>query len=83
VNLLFQITIFYFLSRIIKGYDYFSFVLVGILFSRFFQFWIGVFSENIRMEQYWGTAENLFMSPSRPRGSRYNRRFPENSFFGC
>lgn len=65
-NLLFQITIFYFLGRIIKGYDYFSFVLVGLLFSRLFQFWLGVFAENIRMEQYWGTAESLFMSPSRP-----------------
>ncbi|MFH1367757.1 MAG: ABC transporter permease [Elusimicrobiota bacterium] len=62
----FQLLIFYFIGRMIVTYDYFSFVLVGIVFSRFFQFWLGVFAENIRMEQYWGTAEILFLSPSNP-----------------
>lgn len=65
VNAVFQIVIFFFIGRIIQG-DYFTFVLAGIMFSRFFGFWLGAFSENIRMEQYWGTAESIFLSPRNP-----------------
>ena len=65
-NAVFQIIIFYFLGRIINTPDYFTYVLAGIMFSRFFGFWLGAFSESIRMEQYWGTAESIFLSPRNP-----------------
>ncbi|MHB9154822.1 MAG: hypothetical protein ACYC5N_03905, partial [Endomicrobiales bacterium] len=62
-SILFQLAIFYFLSRFVEKPEYFAFVFVGLLFSRFFQFWLNVFNETIRQEQYWGTAEILFLSP--------------------
>jgi ABC-2 type transport system permease protein len=65
-GILFQLAIFFFIGRMVTDYAYFPFVFIGLVFSRFFQFWMNVFSENIRMEQYWGTAETLFLSPSRP-----------------
>lgn len=63
---LFQLSIFYFLSRFFAREDYFTFIFIGLMFSRFFQFWINVFTENIRQEQYWGTAELIFLSPQKP-----------------
>jgi len=65
-DIVFQLSIFYFLSRLMPGQDYFSFILAGLMFSRFFQFWLNVFAQNIRQEQYWGTAELLFLSPRPP-----------------
>jgi ABC-2 type transport system permease protein len=63
---LFQLSLFYFLSRFILKPDYFPYVFSGLVFSRFFQFWLTVFSENMRQEQYWGTAEAVFLSPRPP-----------------
>ncbi|MBN1824062.1 MAG: ABC transporter permease [Endomicrobiales bacterium] len=59
-----QVAIFYFLSRYIEKPEYFAFVLVGLVFSSFFQFWLNVFAENIRQEQFWGTLEALFSAPA-------------------
>ncbi len=67
-DILFQLGLFFFLSRLVSIQDYFPFVLVGLMFSRFFGFWINVFTQNIRQEQYWGTAELLFLSPHGPLG---------------
>lgn len=61
----FQMAVFYFVSKYISP-DYFPFVFVGIVFSQFFQFWLSVFSEAIRQEQYMGTAEMLFCCPRHP-----------------
>jgi ABC-2 type transport system permease protein len=62
----FQFAIFYFLSRFLQQPDYFSFLFAGLLFSRFFQFWLNAFTENVRQEQYWGTAELIFLAPQPP-----------------
>lgn len=62
---LFQLAVFYFISRFLNP-AYFPYVFVGIVFSQFFQFWLGVFSEAIRQEQYMGTAELLFCGPRAP-----------------
>lgn len=62
---LFQLAVFYFISRFLSP-DYFPYVFIGIVFSQFFQFWLGVFSESIRQEQYMGTAEVLFCGPRGP-----------------
>jgi len=43
-----------------------GFVFVGLMFSAFFQFWLNVFAENIRQEQYWGTMERIFLCPRGP-----------------
>ncbi|MBN1621411.1 MAG: ABC transporter permease [Endomicrobiales bacterium] len=66
LGIFFQITVFYFISKLISDSNYFSFVLIGLMFSRFFQFWLNVFVDNIRQEQYWGTAELIFLSPDNP-----------------
>lgn len=62
---LFQLAVFYFISRFLNP-EYFPYVFVGIVFSQFFQFWLGVFSEAIRQEQYMGTADLLFCGPRAP-----------------
>jgi ABC-2 type transport system permease protein len=62
----FQLAIFYFLSRFMANSNYFPYVFCGLVFSRFFQFWLTIFSENMRQEQYWGTAEAIFLSPRSP-----------------
>lgn len=61
-----QLAVFYYLSRALGKPGYFSFVFVGLLFSRAFQFWMSVYTESIRQEQYWGTAELIFLSPVQP-----------------
>lgn len=61
-----QLLVFFYISKLVKGYDYFSFVFIGLIFSRLLHFWINVFSENIRMEQYWGTSELVFSSGNKP-----------------
>lgn len=65
-GILLQMAVFYFVSVYVGKPEYFPFVFVGIAFSGFFQFWLNVFVENIRQEQYWGTIENIFLSPGRP-----------------
>lgn len=62
----FQIAVFFFIGRLMGAPEYFPFVFVGLIFSRFVQFWLNIFAENIRQEQYWGTAEPVFLSPSSP-----------------
>lgn len=64
-GVLFQLAVFFFIARYVAIKDYFPFVLAGLAFSRFFQFWLGVFAENVRQEQFWGTAEVLFLAPAR------------------
>ncbi|MCB4790951.1 MAG: ABC transporter permease [Elusimicrobia bacterium] len=66
LNIFFQLVLFYFLSKLVPDIKYFSFVLIGLIFSRHFQFWLDVFSNNIRQEQHWGTAELIFLSPHSP-----------------
>lgn len=61
-----QLAVFYYLSRALGKPGYFSYVFVGLLFSRAFQFWVSVYTESIRQEQYWGTAELIFLSPCSP-----------------
>jgi len=61
-----QIAVFYFISRFLEKPQYFLYVFVGIMFSGFFQFWLNVFPENVRQEQYWGTFEPVFLSKNRP-----------------
>ena len=65
-GILLQMVIFYFISVYMGKPEYFPFVFVGIMFSSYFQFWLNVFSENIRQEQYWGTMEKVFLSPIQP-----------------
>lgn len=57
-----KVGIFYFISGFLSA-DYFSFVFAGLIFSRFFQFFLGVFTNFIKQEQYWGTIEPLFSAP--------------------
>ena len=66
VALFFQMAVFYYIGTVVSFGGYFSFVLIGLIFSRFFGFWLGVFCETLRHEQYWGTAEQLFLSPTHP-----------------
>ncbi|OGS19573.1 MAG: hypothetical protein A2219_04520 [Elusimicrobia bacterium RIFOXYA2_FULL_50_26] len=66
IDVIFQLSVFYFIGTLVSMRDYFPFVFVGLMFSRFFQFWLNVFSQNIRQEQFWGTAEALFLSPRHP-----------------
>ena len=58
-----QLSIFYFLSVYLSKPGYFPFVLVGLMFSRFFQFCVSAFSDAVRQEQYWGTMESLLLYP--------------------
>jgi len=66
IDVIFQLAVFYFIATLVSIRDYFPFVFVGLMFSRFFQFWLTVFSQSIRQEQFWGTAEALFLSPRHP-----------------
>ncbi len=72
LNSLFYMTIFYFVGALIPSgtilfsAGYFPFVFAGLIFSRFFAICVGAGSELVRNEQYWGTAENLFLSPVEP-----------------
>jgi len=61
-----QLAVFYFISVYVGKPGYFPFVFVGLMFSAFFQFWLNVFAENIRQEQYWGTMERIFLCPGEP-----------------
>lgn len=66
IVIFFQLAAFYFISKFLIKPEYFSYVFIGLMFSKFFQFWLNVFSDNISQEQYWGTAEPLFLSPVSP-----------------
>ena len=63
IGLVTQLIIFFFISRFLGNHGYFKFVFIGLVFSGFFQFWLNVFAENIRQEQYWGTIEHVFLVP--------------------
>ena len=45
------------------GGDYFSFVLIGIAFSRYLQFGLSSFSNTVRRDQMTGTLEALLVTP--------------------
>jgi ABC-2 type transport system permease protein len=66
LNSIFFVTVFYFVGALVPAGGYFPFVFMGLAFSRFFAVCVGAGAEMVRNEQYWGTAENLFMSPARP-----------------
>lgn len=75
LSIFFLVTMFYFLSRLIgqsvnpylsaHGADYFSFVLVGLGFSQYFDVGLSTFSHNLREAQTTGTLEALLASPTR------------------
>jgi ABC-2 type transport system permease protein len=66
LSMIFQLALFYYISRLVQAENYFRFVFVGLLFSKVFNFWLNSFTENIRHEQYWGTSELIFLSPNSP-----------------
>jgi ABC-2 type transport system permease protein len=66
LNSIFYLTVFYFVGALVPQGGYFPFVFAGIVFSRFFAVCVGAGAEMVRNEQYWGTAENLFLSPANP-----------------
>jgi ABC-2 type transport system permease protein len=66
VSAIFQLALFFYIAKLVQSPDYFGFVFVGLLFSRFFSFWLNVFTENLRHEQYWGMSETIFLSPNKP-----------------
>jgi ABC-2 type transport system permease protein len=73
---IFQIIMFYFLSRIVNlpqaegtsgpAIDYFSFVVIGLALYNFLITGIGVFANSLRAEQTSGTLEMLLTLPSPP-----------------
>lgn len=75
ISLFFWVTMFYFLSKLFGqsvnthlmpyGADYFSFVIVGIAFSRYFDVGLSTFSNNLREAQTTGTLEVLLTSSTR------------------
>ncbi|MCX7716421.1 MAG: ABC transporter permease, partial [Endomicrobia bacterium] len=65
INTLFyltQIVVFYFLSKLISQ-EYFSFLFLGLLFSRVFSFIVSSFVETLKQEQYLQTINNLISLP--------------------
>lgn len=75
ISIFFSVSMFYFLSRLFGpsvnphlapyGADYFSFVLLGIAFSRYFDVGLATFSDSLREAQTTGTLEAMFTSPTR------------------
>lgn len=72
VSILFTITIFYYVSRLVKVQqfptpaDYFSFVVVGIVILRTLFSAYGTFSGTLRQELVAGTFERMVTSPFGP-----------------
>ncbi|MEW6385978.1 MAG: ABC transporter ATP-binding protein/permease [Thermodesulfobacteriota bacterium] len=74
ISIFFSVTMFYFLSRLFGqsvnqylspyGTDYFSFVLMGIAFSQYFDVGLSTFSNSLREAQTTGTLEAMFTSPT-------------------
>ncbi|MGI6460209.1 MAG: ABC transporter permease [Candidatus Hydrogenedentales bacterium] len=73
---LLSIVLFYFLSRIVDssqeslakyGGNYFSFVLIGLAFSRYFQLALGVFSGSIQRAQATGCLEAMLSTQTSPQ----------------
>lgn len=74
-GVLFQLVLFFYISRLIgsgaweqtgyPGGDYFSFLLVGLAFSQVFHAAVSSISETLRQEQVSGTWSALWMSPLR------------------
>jgi ABC-2 type transport system permease protein len=72
VNSTFPVISFFFVSKLIKGTeslslagyggDYFSFALIGIAFTRFFQLAVDTFSGNIKRAQMAGCLEAILSS---------------------
>lgn len=81
LDTLFLLAIFFFVARYFKSESYFPFVFTGIIFSKLFQFWLGVFSENIRQEQYLGTMEQLFLSHFSPLKVIFSQALSKFVFF--
>ncbi len=75
VSILFNVSTFYFLSRLFGnallpqldkyGGDYFSFVLIGLAFSGYVGLSLTNYSSSIREGQMMGTLEIMLLSPTR------------------
>lgn len=75
LSIFFSVAMFYFLSRLFGqsvnpflkpyGADYFSFVIVGLGFSQYFDVGLSTFSHNLRESQTTGTLEAMLISPTR------------------
>ncbi|HNV22279.1 MAG TPA: ABC transporter permease, partial [Candidatus Hydrogenedentes bacterium] len=70
------IVLFYFLSKIVDsseaslvkyGGNYFSFVLIGLAFSRYFQLALGTFSGSIQRAQATGCLEAMLSTQTAPQ----------------
>jgi len=74
VGILFQVTLFYFISKFIGdganrylaqyGGNYFAFVLVGIAYQTYFHLALSGFSTNLRRDQMLGTLEMMLLAPT-------------------
>lgn len=75
LGVFFNVFVFYFLSRLVAGFeiptlasyggDYFAFVLVGIAFSGYFGVGLSSFASNLRTAQTTGTLEAMLLTPTR------------------
>ncbi len=69
-----NVFVFYFLSRLVAGFDipalasyggdYFAFILVGIAFSGYFGVGLSSFASNLRTAQTTGTLEAMLLTPT-------------------
>jgi len=74
LGIFFSMTMFYFLSQLFVqtvnpyltpyGTDYFSFVILGVAFYRFFDVGLSALSNRLREAQTTGTLEAMFASPT-------------------
>jgi len=74
LGLFFSITMYYFLSKLFAqtvntylapyGTDYFSFVILGVAFYRYFDVGLSTLSNRLREAQTTGTLEAMFASPT-------------------
>jgi len=61
-SLIFQIIIFYYLCKLISP-EYFSFLFIGLIFSKILHYVLTSLIEATKQEQYWGSFEILLMLP--------------------
>ncbi|MEJ2671441.1 MAG: ABC transporter ATP-binding protein/permease [Deltaproteobacteria bacterium] len=74
LSIFFSVTMFYFLSKLFGqtvnpylspyGVDYFTFVLLGIGFSQYFDVGLSAFSHSLREAQTTGTLEAMLATPT-------------------
>ncbi len=74
LGIFFSMTMYYFLSKLFAatvnpylkpyGTDYFSFVILGVAFYRYFDVGLSALSNRVREAQTTGTLEAMFASPT-------------------